>query len=261
MGLIDDLTNKLQFSTQAKEFAQSVTVINDANYKLADGLVKTIAVNEEWAKSYESVINQSLQLELRNKALNSAFSISTTAAAKLSQTYYKVAEQFKISGEQVMKYGINLKKIAPLLNQNNASNSVYIKGLLATHKIIENNGILIAGSGASRGSNILQFGWKAPKPRATDDLDVLTLHSYKISSIFDLPTDLSSEIVENQYTNKLSDYHYYEFTTNFIKNDSAGILSTHEVLTNENTYKPISEFIVGDYVKSYYISPKLNLVL
>lgn len=43
---------------------------------------------------------------------------------------------------------------------------------LATHKIIENNGILIAGSGASRGSNILQFGWKAPKPKVTDDLDV-----------------------------------------------------------------------------------------
>jgi hypothetical protein len=86
------------------------------------------------------------------------------------------------------------------------------------------------------------------------NLDVLTLHTYKISSIFDLPTDLSSEIVENQYTNKIADYHYYEFTTNFIKNDSAGILSTHEVLTNENTYKPVSEFIVGDYVKSYYIS-------
>jgi hypothetical protein len=33
------------------------------------------------------------------------------------------------------------------------------------------------------------------------NLDVLTLHTYKISSIFDLPTDLSSEIVENQYTN------------------------------------------------------------
>ena len=42
---------------------------------------------------------------------------------------------------------------------------------LATHKIIENNGILIAGSGASRGSNILQFGWKAPKPTANENLD------------------------------------------------------------------------------------------
>jgi ATP-dependent protease HslVU (ClpYQ) peptidase subunit len=42
---------------------------------------------------------------------------------------------------------------------------------LATHKIIENNGILIAGSGASRGSNLLQFGWKAPKPTTSENLD------------------------------------------------------------------------------------------
>lgn len=86
------------------------------------------------------------------------------------------------------------------------------------------------------------------------NLEVVPLHSYKISSIFDLPTDLTPEIIPNNYTNKLSDYHYYEFTTNFVKNDSAGILSSHEVLTNENTYKPISEFIVGDYVTSYYVS-------
>jgi len=36
---------------------------------------------------------------------------------------------------------------------------------LATHKIIENNGYLIAVSGASRGGNLVQFGWKPPKPR------------------------------------------------------------------------------------------------
>ena len=43
---------------------------------------------------------------------------------------------------------------------------------MATHKIVENNGILIAGSGAGRGSNIMQFGWKAPRPTAHQDLDI-----------------------------------------------------------------------------------------
>ena len=38
-------------------------------------------------------------------------------------------------------------------------------------KIINNNGILIAGSGASRGSNILQFGYVVPKPKAGQNLD------------------------------------------------------------------------------------------
>ena len=42
---------------------------------------------------------------------------------------------------------------------------------LATSKIVNNNGVLIAVSGASRGGNITQFGWKPPKPGATLDLD------------------------------------------------------------------------------------------
>lgn len=86
------------------------------------------------------------------------------------------------------------------------------------------------------------------------NLEVIPLHSYKISSIFDLPTDLASEIVENQYTNKLANHHYYEFTTNFIKAGSSGILSTHEILSNENTWKPISEYELGESVASYYLS-------
>jgi hypothetical protein len=90
------------------------------------------------------------------------------------------------------------------------------------------------------------------------NLEVVTLHAYKISSIFDLPIDLTSEIVENNYTNKIPDFHYYEFATNLFRGDSSGILSTHEILTDENTYKPISEFVVGDYVKSYYVSRSLE---
>lgn len=49
---------------------------------------------------------------------------------------------------------------------------------MATHKIVENNGILIAGSGAGRGSNILQFGWKAPKPTASEDLDTFVTQKF-----------------------------------------------------------------------------------
>lgn len=42
---------------------------------------------------------------------------------------------------------------------------------MATHKIVENNGVLIAGSGSGRGSNLLQFGWKPPRPKLSEDLD------------------------------------------------------------------------------------------
>jgi ATP-dependent protease HslVU (ClpYQ) peptidase subunit len=49
---------------------------------------------------------------------------------------------------------------------------------MATNKIIENNGILIAGAGSGRGSNLLQFGWKAPKPTAAQDLDVFVTQTF-----------------------------------------------------------------------------------
>jgi hypothetical protein len=86
------------------------------------------------------------------------------------------------------------------------------------------------------------------------NLDVIDLHSYKISSIFELPTDISNEIDQTSYSNKLHIHHYYEYTTNFTKADSTGILSSQKILMNDDTYKQISDIEVGEYLKSYYIS-------
>lgn len=41
-----------------------------------------------------------------------------------------------------------------------------------SRKVVDNNGILIAAAGSSRGCNILHYGWKAPKPPANANLDV-----------------------------------------------------------------------------------------
>jgi ATP-dependent protease HslVU (ClpYQ) peptidase subunit len=49
---------------------------------------------------------------------------------------------------------------------------------LSTDKIINNNGVLIAVSGASRGGNIAQFGWKPPKPRVGEDLDLFMTRTF-----------------------------------------------------------------------------------
>jgi hypothetical protein len=84
------------------------------------------------------------------------------------------------------------------------------------------------------------------------NLSVINLHSYKISSIFELPTTIDG-VDETKYTNKLPKHHYYEFVTNFFKNDSPGILSSHEVLMNDDVWKEISAVNVGESVKSYYI--------
>lgn len=39
------------------------------------------------------------------------------------------------------------------------------------HKIVDNNGILIAGSGSTRAINILHYGYPQPKPTANEDLN------------------------------------------------------------------------------------------
>jgi ATP-dependent protease HslVU (ClpYQ) peptidase subunit len=50
--------------------------------------------------------------------------------------------------------------------------NVYMKD----HKVVDNNGILIAGCGIGRGMNLLQRGWKAPKPpRANMESDKLDI--------------------------------------------------------------------------------------
>jgi hypothetical protein len=86
------------------------------------------------------------------------------------------------------------------------------------------------------------------------NLDIITLHNYKISSIFELPTSIQSEVDDTQYVNKISDHHYYEYTTNFIKLDCGGLLSTHQILMEDEEYKPIDDVGVGEFIKSFFIS-------
>jgi hypothetical protein len=89
-------------------------------------------------------------------------------------------------------------------------------------------------------------------------LTYLPLHSYVISAVFDLPSDISSELVDGNYSNKLGDYHYYEYTTNFPKGGSEGVLSTHKVLLESGEYSDLDSISIGDKISSFYISGSPN---
>lgn len=86
------------------------------------------------------------------------------------------------------------------------------------------------------------------------NLDVLNLHSYKNSAIFDIPSDISSEVNDSLYTNKLADKHYYEYTTNTFKVDGAGLLSTNKIQMADGSYRAFTDIEVGDSIKSFFIS-------
>lgn len=57
----------------------------------------------------------------------------------------------------------------------------YRKVQMTDHKVIENNGILIAGCGIGRGMNLLQRAWKAPKPKLNstpEELDIWMVKTF-----------------------------------------------------------------------------------
>jgi intein/homing endonuclease len=82
------------------------------------------------------------------------------------------------------------------------------------------------------------------------NLDFVHLATFKKSTIFELPTSINID----PETNKVKDFHFYEFVTNMIKSDSGGILSSHEVLMDDDSWKEISEIQVGESVKSYFVN-------
>jgi hypothetical protein len=86
------------------------------------------------------------------------------------------------------------------------------------------------------------------------DLETINILSYKNSAIFDLPSDISSEVDDTLYVNKLAVHHYYEYTTNAFKVDGAGLLSTDKILMADDSYKTFGDVQVGDLIKSFYIS-------
>ena len=82
------------------------------------------------------------------------------------------------------------------------------------------------------------------------NLDFVQVATFKKSSILELPSSINLD----SETNKVKDYHFYEFVTNMLKSDSGGILSSHEVLMDNNSWKEISEIEVGESVKSYFVN-------
>lgn len=86
----------------------------------------------------------------------------------------------------------------------------YRKVYMVDDKVIENNGILIAGCGLGRGMNLLQRAWKAPKPRvnlSTEQLDVWMVKTF-------IPS-MRKLFIENGYDMK-DDGDYAKFENVFI---------------------------------------------
>jgi hypothetical protein len=85
-------------------------------------------------------------------------------------------------------------------------------------------------------------------------LSLCHLSIFEQYSPFELPENLLFDV--NSYVNQIDSKHYYEFATNVPKLSSTldGILNTHKILMNDDSYKELGDVQVGELVKSYYIN-------
>ena len=85
-------------------------------------------------------------------------------------------------------------------------------------------------------------------------LNTIELLSYKVKSSFELPTSISDEYNATSASNLLSDKHYFEYSTNFIKFGLNGLYESHSLYKADDSTVTLGDAQVGDILKSYFIS-------
>jgi len=86
------------------------------------------------------------------------------------------------------------------------------------------------------------------------DLNLCTIAEYSIAAIFELPTDIITEIDDTLISNKIKNKHYHEYTTNAPKPFSSGLMGDTMILKADGGYTAIKDLQVNDEVASYFIS-------
>lgn len=125
--------------TAATAFNDNLTAVKTNSVQALTGLDKLAGANEVLLNRYKDLTEASLKLELRNKAINDSFGVSTATAAKLSAAFYTVAKELGITGKQMQAYGAGIKNIVPTLNQAAVKNKTYYKGLISVQRVLTTN--------------------------------------------------------------------------------------------------------------------------
>ena len=86
------------------------------------------------------------------------------------------------------------------------------------------------------------------------NLDTVEVCSYKVNSSFEIPTSLADEYNATSASNLLSDKHYFEYSTNFIKFGLNGLHEDHKIYKSDDSVVTLGNAAVGDIMKSYFIS-------
>jgi hypothetical protein len=258
------------FETNITNNVSSVTEFNkiyeplNASYPTAvtdeaDRLILRLAYDE-------AAVFDSTYCKTNFNTYNLFVSDSAANSGSVAEFYYSSSAEGELdyltktvnSANNVPDAGIKANETTPIkfykLGDNGSGVSASWDALVGTvsdgallTKYHYNSGENISGSVTSiRSINVL----------AGTNLDLINLTNYKTHASFDLPSDISSEVNAGTQINELHTKHYYEYATNMIKHDSEfdGVHEDHKIIKADDTAAAIKDLVVGDQLKSYFIS-------
>jgi hypothetical protein len=128
---LDGLAGEIQ-----NKFTAIFQSLTDESLSLQLGIGKLANVFDETTKSATALVQQATWLEQRNKNLNKSFRINSAEAAKLGQSYDKIATSLQTGGEQVRKYAQNVDKMLPGMAKMITSNEKFRNQLFMTNALL-----------------------------------------------------------------------------------------------------------------------------
>ena len=122
------------------QLGKKIGETNEPTQLLLQQAGNLLAVNKNLVKEYDALNKEIAALEIRNNAINKSFGINSIAAAKLSTTYQRMANNLKtFSGEQAIVYGTNIRKMLPMYKQQGKENDTQMKNLMALQHVLTTN--------------------------------------------------------------------------------------------------------------------------
>jgi hypothetical protein len=180
--------------TMLTNYAETMNVMSNSNLTFQTGLSSLIAIFDQYKNSMISVVKQSTWLEQRNKILNTSLGITSKQAAKMGDTYDRMAESLQTSGDQLRHYAKNLAEQIPGIKGAIAGNKEFAKTLFMTQDIMTKQ--LNMSATAAANFELYAAGMGKTGIQQLGALDAFTTKFEKASGMIGVFKDISGEIAD-----------------------------------------------------------------
>ena len=140
---------------------EALKALNSESTITSIGIGKLTEFNQKLKSTFESAAKATMELETRNKLLNTTFGIGSIAAAELSQALINTGEALNVPQKQMIKYAAAIHSLAPTINTVDAATNKYYIGLSRVQQVLTTNLGLSEEQAASYSQFAMQTGESA----------------------------------------------------------------------------------------------------